>query len=75
MPLPLVNYRDDLIHNGAVKSQFCCRLAASGRVVLAVEHRDGTGTVSMPRSWHIDGNKSEPRTLLYLRESDIQYVV
>ena len=71
-PLPLLNY--DNIHNAMLQSQFCSRLAASGRVVLAVEHRDGTGTVSMPRSWHVDGNKSEPRTLLYIREGDIQYV-
>lgn len=52
-------------------SQFCSRLAASGKVVLAIEHRDGTGPVCMPRSWN-EGRKSEPRSLLYLRESDIQ---
>ncbi|EAU84376.2 hypothetical protein CC1G_01372 [Coprinopsis cinerea okayama7 len=27
----------------------------------------------MPRSWNVDGNKSEPRTLLYLREADIHW--
>jgi len=40
--------------------------------VLAIEHRDGTGPVCMPRSWTLEG-KSLPRTLLYLRETDIQY--
>lgn len=55
-----------------IYSQFCCRMAASGKVVLAIEHRDGTGPVCMPRSWTLEG-KSLPRTLLYLRETDIQY--
>ncbi|KAF8969447.1 platelet-activating factor acetylhydrolase, isoform II-domain-containing protein [Flammula alnicola] len=48
------------------------RLAASGKVVLAVEHRDGTGTVCMPRTWKQE-SKSEPRTLLYLQESNIHH--
>lgn len=52
-------------------SQFCCRLAASGRVVLAVEHRDGTGTACFPQSWKVDGERIS-RTLLYLRENDIR---
>jgi hypothetical protein len=55
-------------------SQFCCRMAASGKVILAIEHRDGTGPVCMPRSWNLEG-KSEPRTLFYLRETDIQYAL
>ena len=55
-----------------IYSQFCCRMAASGKVVLAIEHRDGTGPVCMPRSWTSEG-KSLSRTLLYLRETDIQY--
>ncbi|TFK22339.1 hypothetical protein FA15DRAFT_622679 [Coprinopsis marcescibilis] len=70
---PLVIFSHGLGGSRTAYSQFCSRLAASGRVVLAVEHRDGTGTVSMPRSWNIDGEKSKPRTLLYLRESDIHW--
>ncbi|RXW25242.1 hypothetical protein EST38_g592 [Candolleomyces aberdarensis] len=62
-----------IFSHGLGGSRTAYRLAASGRVVLAVEHRDGTGTVSMPRSWHVDGNKSEPRTIVYLRESDIHW--
>jgi hypothetical protein len=65
-------------YNGGVSSpalhrysQFCSRLAASGKVVLAIEHRDGTGPACMPRSWN-EGEKSEPRPFLYLQESDIR---
>jgi len=51
-------------------SQFCSQLASAGVVVLAVEHRDGTGTFCMPRAWEKDG-RSEPRDLYYLKESDV----
>ncbi|KAG2013287.1 hypothetical protein CC2G_010216 [Coprinopsis cinerea AmutBmut pab1-1] len=70
---PLVIFSHGLGGSRTAYSQLCSRLAASGRVVLAVEHRDGTGTTTMPRSWNVDGNKSEPRTLLYLREADIHW--
>lgn len=52
-------------------SQFCSGLAASGKVVLALEHRDGTGIACTPRLWN-QGSQSESRKLLYLRESDVQ---
>lgn len=54
-------------------SQFCSQLAASGKVVLAIEHRDGSGIFCMPRAW-TNGRKGQPRNLLYLRESDVQCV-
>ncbi|KAF5322885.1 hypothetical protein D9619_000626 [Psilocybe cf. subviscida] len=44
--------------------------AASGKVVLAIEHRDGTGTVCLPRAW-TNGQKGKPRTLLYLKENNV----
>lgn len=69
---PLMIFSHGLGGNRTAYSQFCCRMAASGKVVLAIEHRDGTGPVCMPRSWNLEG-KSLPRILLYLRETDIHW--
>ncbi|KAF8165535.1 platelet-activating factor acetylhydrolase, isoform II-domain-containing protein [Crassisporium funariophilum] len=69
---PLVIFSHGLGGSRTAYSQYCSRLAASGRVVLAVEHRDGTGTFCMPRAWKND-RKGEPRTLFYLRETDIHW--
>jgi platelet-activating factor acetylhydrolase len=49
-------------------SQFCSRLAATGRVVLALEHRDGTGTIAIPGTWT---TKAEQEHMYYLREEDV----
>lgn len=54
-------------------SRFCSALAASGKVVLALEHRDGTGLACMPRSWNGDAKASQ-RTVVYLREEDTWWV-
>ncbi|PPQ64631.1 hypothetical protein CVT24_008368 [Panaeolus cyanescens] len=67
---PLVIFSHGLAGGRTVYSQYCSRLAASGRIVLAVEHRDGSGTACMPRSWNQQG-RSEPRTVLYIKEADI----
>lgn len=69
---PLVIFSHGLGGTRTIYSQYCSRLAASGRVVIAIEHREGTGTVCMPRSWNREG-KSEPRTLFYLKENDIDW--
>jgi platelet-activating factor acetylhydrolase len=41
-------------------------MAAAGKVVIAVEHRDGTGPACTPRAR--DGSL---RTVLYFREDDV----
>lgn len=54
-------------------SQLCSRLAASGKVVLALEHRDGTGPACIIRSLGPDGKLSEGyETKLYIQDDDIQ---
>jgi hypothetical protein len=45
-------------------SQICTELASSGRVVLALEHRDGTGPACVD---------SEGRVKLYTKESEVMY--
>ena len=67
----LINFLICFWHLSHPSSQYCSRLAASGRVVIAIEHREGSGPSCMPRSWNREG-RSEPRTLFYLREDDIQ---
>ncbi|KAF9569098.1 hypothetical protein CPC08DRAFT_732375 [Agrocybe pediades] len=67
---PLVIFSHGLGGSRTAYSQFCSNLAASGKVVLAIEHRDGTGVMTMPRSW--DGeNKVQTKSVFYYREGDI----
>ncbi|KAF8897699.1 platelet-activating factor acetylhydrolase [Infundibulicybe gibba] len=66
---PLVIFSHGLGGSRTAYSQLCSRIAASGKVVLAIEHRDGTAHASLPRTWGV-GGKSEPKPVLYLRESD-----
>jgi len=51
-------------------SQLCTHLASTGRVVLAMEHRDGTCPVSRPRS----EKTGEHASLLYIRSDEVVYV-
>lgn len=54
-----------------VLSQICSRIAASGHVVLAIEHRDGTAPACITRKWITD-NIRTPRVVRYLREEDVR---
>uniref|UniRef100_A0A0W0EZD9 1-alkyl-2-acetylglycerophosphocholine esterase n=1 Tax=Moniliophthora roreri TaxID=221103 RepID=A0A0W0EZD9_MONRR len=67
---PLVIFSHGL--GGSHTAQICTRLASSGRVVLAIEHRDGTATSCVTRSWDSEG-KCSTRPILYIRESDATY--
>ncbi|KAK7060480.1 hypothetical protein VNI00_001245 [Paramarasmius palmivorus] len=69
---PLVIFSHGLGGSRTAYSQICTRIASSGRVVLAIEHRDGTGTACTTRSWDSEG-KCSTRPILYIRESDALY--
>ncbi|EIW82341.1 hypothetical protein CONPUDRAFT_103384 [Coniophora puteana RWD-64-598 SS2] len=61
-PWPLTIFSHGLGGSRTAYSQICCRLAATGRVVLAIEHRDGSGHVCVSR-------RSPP--LLYIKTSQL----
>lgn len=65
---PLVVFSHGLGGSRTAYSQFCSRVAASGRVVIALEHRDGTGTIALPSTW---SPRSVKENIYYLREDDI----
>ncbi|KAK0498588.1 platelet-activating factor acetylhydrolase, isoform II-domain-containing protein [Armillaria luteobubalina] len=69
---PLVIFSHGLGGSRTAYSQICSRIATSGRVVLAVEHRDGTSPACVTRDWHVDGTRT-PRVVRYLQEKDIQW--
>ena len=64
---PLVIFSHALGGSRTAYSQFCSKVAASGRVVIALEHRDGTGTIALPSSW----NPRNDENMFYLREDHI----
>ncbi|KAJ3576202.1 hypothetical protein NP233_g611 [Leucocoprinus birnbaumii] len=69
---PLVIFSHGLGGSRTTYSQYCSGLAASGKVVLALEHRDGTGMACRPQSW--EGNtKTIHRSVVYLRETDVYW--
>ncbi|KDQ29301.1 hypothetical protein PLEOSDRAFT_1092914 [Pleurotus ostreatus PC15] len=69
---PLVLFSHGLGGSRTAYSQICTRLAASGKVVLALEHRDGTGHVCIPRSQDETG-RLVPHPKRYIRENDISW--
>ncbi|SJL01785.1 uncharacterized protein ARMOST_05108 [Armillaria ostoyae] len=69
---PLVIFSHGLGGSRTAYSQICSRIAASGRVVLAVEHRDGTAPACITREWHVDGTRTS-RVVRYMQEKDVQW--
>jgi platelet-activating factor acetylhydrolase len=67
---PLVIFSHGLAGSRTAYSQLCSEMAASGRVVLAIEHRDGTAPSCTPRSRGPDG-AFRTRTVLYYRDNDV----
>ncbi|KAJ7904684.1 platelet-activating factor acetylhydrolase, isoform II-domain-containing protein [Mycena olivaceomarginata] len=65
---PLVVFSHGLGGSRTAYSQLCSEMAAAGKVVIAVEHRDGTGPACTPRAR--DGSL---RTVLYFREDDVVF--
>ncbi|KIJ70137.1 hypothetical protein HYDPIDRAFT_77500 [Hydnomerulius pinastri MD-312] len=61
-PWPLVVFSHGLGGSRTAYSQVCTRMASTGHVVLALEHRDGSGHVVVPSS-------SAPT--LYIKEADL----
>ncbi|KAG7096762.1 hypothetical protein E1B28_004174 [Marasmius oreades] len=66
---PLVIFSHGLGGSRTAYSQICSRIAASGRVVLAIEHRDGTSPACQTRSW--DAGQSITKPILYIRQGDV----
>ncbi|KAH7876864.1 platelet-activating factor acetylhydrolase, isoform II-domain-containing protein [Lentinula edodes] len=64
---PLVIFSHGLGGSPTTYSQLCVRLAASGKIVVAVEHRDGT----MPSCFAPYNGRN--RRLLYIRESEVSW--
>jgi len=64
---PLVIFSHGLGGNATTYSQLCMHLASTGKVVLAMEHRDGTCPVTRPRS----EKTGEQSSLLYIRSNEV----
>ncbi|KAJ6628803.1 platelet-activating factor acetylhydrolase, isoform II-domain-containing protein [Mycena sp. CBHHK59/15] len=67
---PLVIFSHGLCGTRTAYSQLCSQMAASGNVVLAVEHRDGTAPACTTRTGSPNG-KPGTRTILYYQDDDV----
>lgn len=67
---PMIIFSHGLAGTRTTYSQYCSALASEGYVVLAIEHRDGSGpSVMLPPE---EGSK-EPRALQYIRHSELDW--
>ncbi|WWC71354.1 uncharacterized protein I206_105309 [Kwoniella pini CBS 10737] len=71
---PLVIFSHGLAGTRHTYSQFCAGLASEGYVVLAVEHKDGSGpAVCLPSIEGEEETGKEGKILHYIRQSDLKW--
>ncbi|TFK49705.1 alpha/beta-hydrolase [Heliocybe sulcata] len=63
---PLLIFSHGLAGSRTTYSHLCGHLASQGRVVLALEHRDGTGPAVFPR-----GPDGQPKSLYYVNPNSV----
>lgn len=66
---PLIVFSHGLAGNRTTYSQFCGELASRGYIVAALEHRDGSGPVSIVHS-AVPGEEEETK-IQYLEMDDL----
>ncbi|KAF9779997.1 platelet-activating factor acetylhydrolase, isoform II-domain-containing protein [Thelephora terrestris] len=66
---PLVVFSHGLAGQRTTYSHLCARIASRGKVVVVMEHRDGSGTFCYPKS--PETGKRDP--LLYIKAADTSY--
>lgn len=66
-PWPLVIFSHGLGGGRTTYSQLCTHLASSGKVVLAIEHRDGTS----PITWPMSGETGKRYPHFYVKPDDV----
>ncbi|KAF5390728.1 hypothetical protein D9757_002652 [Collybiopsis confluens] len=66
---PLLIFSHGLGGNTSAYSQLCMSIASTGKVVLIIQHRDGTSPVC--RTLY----KGKNRTMMYVKESEVRWTV
>ncbi|KZT13050.1 uncharacterized protein LAESUDRAFT_754072 [Laetiporus sulphureus 93-53] len=70
---PLVFFSHGLSGTRTTYSHLCIRLASQGKVVLAMEHRDGTAPVVMSHFASTANKGYKPKVKFYLHPEDVKY--
>ncbi|KAJ7638931.1 platelet-activating factor acetylhydrolase, isoform II-domain-containing protein [Roridomyces roridus] len=65
---PLVVFSHGLCGASTYYSQICSEIASSGRIVIAIQHRDGTSPACTVRP-----GRSDERTIFYYRTADVVF--